>query len=41
MGNKTPVEEKNNSSMVNVVVEMLSGIIESSTDWVYNQVTIC
>ena len=32
MGNKTPVEEKNNSSMVNVVVEMLSGIIESSTD---------
>ena len=32
MGNKTPVEEKNNSSMVNVAVEMLSGIIESSTD---------
>ena len=32
MANKTPVEEKNNSSMVNVVVEMLSRIIESSTD---------
>ena len=41
LAKKTPVKEKNKSSMVNVFVKMLSRILESSTDWVYNQATIC
>ena len=41
MAKKTPVKEKNKSSMVNVFVKMLSGNLESSTDWVYNQARIC
>ena len=32
MAKETPIKEKNNSSMVNVLVKMLSGILESSTD---------
>ena len=40
MAKKTPIKEKNNSSMVNVLVKMLSGILESSTDSVYNQARI-
>ena len=32
MAKKTPIKEKNNSSMVNVLVKMFSGILESSTD---------
>ena len=40
MAKRTPIKEKNNSSMVNVLVKMLSGILESSTDSVYNQARI-
>ena len=32
MAKKSPIKEKNISSMVNVLVKMLSGILESSTD---------
>ena len=41
LAKKTPVKEKNKSSKVNVFVKMLSRILESSTDWVYNQARIC
>ena len=41
LAKKTPVKEKNKSSKVNVFVKMLSRILESSTDWVYNQAKIC
>ena len=37
MAHKTPVKEKNNSIMVNVAKEMLSGISESRIEFIMKQ----